>query len=148
MKKLAQAKLGEMSPRMTYDADSFEIFPAGGQRNGREVSARDAEMVKKLDRAAELLNRIAYQLNKPIPDLPGAGPSAAELASKYQLKREDFERICADAEAAYAAMNPHKAAYYMPDLNAHELHKKEWERITIGSYKPDLTARDLHKKGR
>lgn len=118
--------LGEMKPRRMSTMDSCKVIPAGGgQRKSAAVAkleraCQDALLEAKLDRAMELLQRIPAARNRPIPDMPGAGPSAfdlmftpqpsaGELAA--QRRAQDWDRICAEAADAYAARNPHKKEY-------------------------------------
>ena len=98
---------------------------AQGKRPGAvarfEKLCRDALLNAKMDRATELLARVMASRSRPIPDAEGAGPSAAELAdmNRYhpspwemdaqRAAAQDQARICREAEASYAARNPHKA---------------------------------------
>ena len=113
------------------DWSRFQVVPAGGaavsvhdesqqERHRAAVArleklARDAQIAAKMDRAAELIERITAARNRPIPDAPNAGPTAWELMNQYQpsfeemsrVSAEDMARRCAESEAAYAARNPH-----------------------------------------
>lgn len=120
--------------RCAADGPQFAVIPAGGsavgpsdkdrERRHRDAVARfmrvcrDAEVSAKMDRAVELAERLAARRSRPIPDAPGAGPSLQELLAMCQLSPDemeaqrrtayDFERACAESEAAYTARNPHK----------------------------------------
>lgn len=105
----------------------YEVVPAGGsqeapqedrQRRHRDAvallnrMARDAQARRisaKIDRAAELLERVVAKRNAPIPTAAAAGPSAEELAAQWAAAyAAQSARLCADAKAAYDARNPHK----------------------------------------
>lgn len=111
------------------DWSQYEVIPYGEEedREKRRRAAtarfervcRDAALSAKMDRAVELLERIKAARSRPIPDDENAGPSVAELAGMYQspsafemdrLRKaaEDETQRCREAEAAYAARNPHK----------------------------------------
>ena len=110
-------------------AEEYRVIPSGGREREKKPSAavarferacRDALMEAKVDRAAELLARIAAARSRPIPDAEGAGPSPWELMNGPVLSAGEIEaqraaaidqaRLCAESEAAYAARNPHKKA--------------------------------------
>lgn len=120
--------------RCAADGPQFAVIPAGGsavgpsdkgrERRHRDAVARfmrvcrDAEVSAKIDRAVELMERLAAHRSRPVPDAPGAGPSLQELLAMYQPSTDemeaqrcvscDSERVCAESEAAYAARNPHR----------------------------------------
>lgn len=102
---------------LIYTTDSKKE-PSAAKR--LETVCRDAQIAAKTDRLMELIQRIPDMRNRPIPDYPGAGPSAfdlmftpqpsaGELAA--QRRAQDWDRICAEAADAYAARNPHKKEY-------------------------------------
>lgn len=120
--------------RCAAGGPKYAVIPAGGsavgtgdegrERRHRDAVARfarvcqDAELAAKVDRAVELMERLATFRSRPIPDAPGAGPSLQELLAMYQPSPDemeaqrrtacDFERVCAESEAAYDARNPHR----------------------------------------
>lgn len=129
--------VGERSYRVSYVTSPYEVIPAsggeartvrrGGQGREKKPSAamarferacRDALLEAKVDRAAELMARIAAARSRPIPDAEGAGPTPWELMAQYQpstgemVTRSagavDMAQLCAESEAAYAARNPHR----------------------------------------
>lgn len=108
-------------------ANSCGVVPAGRGRTARrerdkaavarlEKACRDARIAGKLDRVAELMDRVAAARSRPIPDAEDAGPSVWELVNQYQpsaeemsrAAAEEMDRRCAESQAAYAARNPHK----------------------------------------
>lgn len=127
--------LGVQGRGPTVDWSQYRVIPAEGAavrpideakrhsaaRSRFERVCRDALLNAKLDRATELLARVMASRSRPIPDAEGAGPSAAELAdmNRYhpspwemdaqRAAAQDQARICREAEASYAARNPHKA---------------------------------------
>lgn len=102
--------------------------PARDQRKTAPV--RDSSM-DRLDRAidalehsggqsyaARLVSRITAARSRPVPDDPNAGPNPWQLMAGQVLSAGEMEarrtsgvdqaQICREAEAAYAARNPHK----------------------------------------
>ena len=131
--------MGKMNPKRPYTTGRYEVIPAGVTRDRKEDHqtavarfervCQDALLEAKVDRAVELMARIAAARNRPIPDDPNAGPSPWELmagqifsAGELDAQREavDQEQVCREAEAAYAARNPHKVGLY---LNEDKVHK-------------------------
>lgn len=54
------------------------------------------------------LDRAIANLERRIPDAPNAGPTVSQMMQQYNRAYEAQQaRICAEAEAAYAARNPH-----------------------------------------
>lgn len=106
----------------------YEVVPAGGartedcqedrqKRHRAAVAllnrmARDAQTARintKIDRAAELMGRIAARRNAPVPSAENAGPSAEDMATQWaEAYAAQADRRCAEAKAAYDARNPHK----------------------------------------
>lgn len=119
---------GEMKPKRAYTAGRCEVIPSGGTQPHSSAVAqfkracRDALMEAKVDRAVELMERITAARSRPIPDAEGAGPNPWELMAGEILSAEELDaqrmsadaqaRICAEAEAAYAARNPHRRGLY------------------------------------
>lgn len=128
--------LGVQGRGPAMDWSQYRVIPAEGaavrandEAQGKRPGAvarfeklcRDALLNAKMDRATELLERVMAARARPIPDAEGAGPNPAELAdlNRYhpgpweldaqRAAAQDQARICAEAEAAYAARNPHKA---------------------------------------
>ena len=110
--------MGQMKPRRVRANGQYEVIPAGSAQPHEErhsaavarfeVACQDALLEAKVDRAVELMARISASRNRPIPDAPNAGPNPFEMEAQ-RTAGIDFAKLCADAEAAYAARNPHKA---------------------------------------
>lgn len=123
--------VGEQSYLVHTAPDRCQVIPAGGAEIPRGHGAavarfkracRDALMEAKVDRAVELMERITAARSRPIHDAEGAGPNPWELMAGKILSAEELDaqrmsadaqaRICAEAEAAYAARNPHRRGLY------------------------------------
>lgn len=124
---------GQMNPKRPRTTGQYEVIPSGVTQSRKEGhgsavarferACRDAMLEAKVDRAVELMSRIAAEKNRPIPDDPNAGPSPWELMARHILSAGeldaqraaavDQEQVCREAEAAYAARNPHKAGLYL-----------------------------------
>lgn len=111
-----------------FMTDSYGVVSAGGfrmedrqedrqKRHRAAVAllnrmARDAQTARinaKIDRAAELMGRIAARRNAPIASVETAGPSAEDMAAQWAaVYAAQADRRCAEAKAAYDARNPHK----------------------------------------
>lgn len=88
------------------------ILASGQQHSGAAVAAkfqaavRTARINAKLERAAELAERLAARRTPPVQ-----APSPAELAEQWRRDYAAREaRVCAEAKAAYDARNPHRKA--------------------------------------
>ena len=107
---------------MGSSKSKMEVVPAEGRSGDREAvellkklckAVRDAQVEAKVNRATELVKQIAAQRSRPIPDAKNAGPSVRDLMERqYQTlgaeRARTFQDACREAEAAYAARNPHK----------------------------------------
>lgn len=107
-----------------------EVIPAGGQSSRDTVTTllvalakivkaaqaeanRDRRTESRADhRREELTKRVTARRSAPIPDAKNAGPSVQDLFARHQIAGDEriraFEAACREAEAAYAARNPHK----------------------------------------
>ena len=120
---------GEMKPRRVYADGPYEVIPAGTAQD-RETRHRAAVAAFELACAAALASRrkpvrdsrsapvhgAMYRLDHAIadlerhgsiPDAPNAGPSVSQMMRQHSRSAGAQARICAEAQAAYAARNPH-----------------------------------------
>ncbi len=118
----------EFISKTHFMMDSYGVVPAGGIRmednqEGTRKRARsaaaflkrvalDAQAARisgKLDRTAELMDRLIAKRNAPVASAENAGPSADDLAAQWAAAyAAQADRRCAEAKAAYDARNPHK----------------------------------------
>lgn len=114
--------------------------------------------------AAELAARSAAIKNRPVPDAPGAGPSAWELmtgkvlsAGELDAQRAaavDQDQVCREAEAAYAARNPHKAGLLLNEDKVTKPSEYFADAAPAGTFESRCrasqaayAARNPHKRG-